>query len=39
MEKIIIYSIVLLATFFILKKIFKKGGGCGCSDEENCSKK
>ena len=39
MEKIIIYSIVLIAAFFILKKLFKKGGGCSCGDEGNCSKK
>jgi hypothetical protein len=38
MEQIIIFSIVIIAALFILKKTFKKNGGCGCG-EEDCSKK
>ena len=39
MEDYIIYTVVFLAAFFILKKTFKKNGACGCSGESKCSKK
>ncbi len=39
MEEIAIYLIVLISAFFVLRKLFKKDGGCGCGEEGNCSKK
>jgi hypothetical protein len=39
MEDYFIYTIVIIATVFILKKTFGKEGGCGCSGKSKCSKK
>lgn len=39
MEDYVIYTMVLLALFFMYKKTFGKNSGCGCSGESKCSKK
>ncbi|WP_419768736.1 FeoB-associated Cys-rich membrane protein [Arcobacter sp.] len=38
MQDLLIFSIVIVALAYILRKTFKKNGGCGCG-EEGCSKK
>lgn len=40
MENYIVYAIGILAVVYVVRKIFKKDGGCGCGGGEgNCPKK
>ena len=39
MEEYFIYTIVLLALFYIYKKTFGKNSACGCSGDSKCNKK
>ncbi len=39
MEDYLVYGIVIVAIYFMIKKLLNKNSGCGCGGSNNCSKK